>query len=583
VHDETLHTNPGLNSNFPIPDVPADDAWDKMNTLLDGTIPPTSVPPKNGGGNGMWWVYIFGLICLMGFVGWWFFAKEQHKNGSVAKNNSNQAGQVLPVNNDAGNQRKEMPVSGTDTAAFKNNTAPVTADSNMAATTSNATSNKYPVNTKNNKGAHLIEKITTKNITAQPTLLRAGNVAVLPSTSKPKVSKDTARNHVITAGVSHPSQQNNYNKIGSNRTLVANSKTYKRHNKTYFNILNNRQGGKNESSVADDKKVFLSDKATSVNKTTNGKDNRQKNATTIALKQRRLTDQRMASGKLPNDKNDNNNNSSLSIANRIKWKARQKIKITIHPPLPFDVSDSIAIAKAGKNNLQLTDNKVQDVVAAKQKNKKNAAKSSKDNLSKMITAGLQWNFNVPVNSGYYFTGATGKSQPWQLLLPSLWASKKAGIGRLMVSFTLLQQNLTGKKVLSSSTDTSYITISTSVIKTFGLGAGLQYNIAITPAFSVSAGFNYNTQSKALLVEDSVSVIQSVMATSSVNVANTPSNGPAYLKPSFITGKIEFAYTRAKFDVGINVQKPLTNLSSASNVNIKPVSAQVFFRWKIKRG
>lgn len=74
MHDKTLHTNPGLNSDFPIPDVPADDAWDSMKLLLDGTKPPTSAPPKNGVGNGMWWVYIFSLICLMGLVGWWFFS-----------------------------------------------------------------------------------------------------------------------------------------------------------------------------------------------------------------------------------------------------------------------------------------------------------------------------------------------------------------------------------------------------------------------------------------------------------------------------------------------------------------------------
>ncbi|MBC7424421.1 MAG: hypothetical protein H7334_13330, partial [Ferruginibacter sp.] len=402
--------------------------------------------------------------------------------------------------------------------------------------------------------------------------------------SKAKGSKGTAGNQLITAGVIHPSQQNNYNKTGSNGALVANSKTYKRHNKTYFKVLNNRLGGKNKSSVPDEKKVFLNDNATPVNKTTNGKDNRQKNTTTIALKQRRLTNQRMASGKLPGDKNDNNNNSSLSSANRIKRNATQKIKITIHPSLPFDVSDSIAIANAGKKDSLSTDTKVQEIVAAKQKNKKNAAKSNKDNLSKSITAGLQWNFNVPVNSGYYFTGTTGTAQLWQLLIPSVWASKKVGIGRLMVSFSLLPQNLTGKKVLSSSVDTvSYNTITTSLLKTFGLGAGLQYNIAITPAFSVGAGIYYNTQSKALLVADSVSNIPGVPVATSVSVANNPSNEPAYLKPSFITGKIEFAYTRAKFDVGINVQKPLTNLSSAATINIKPVAAQVFFRWKIKKG
>ncbi len=583
MHDETLHTNPGLNSNFPIPDVPADDAWNSMKLLLDSTMPPTSVPPKNGGGNGMWWGYIFGLTCLAGFVGWWFFAKEKTNNVSLAKNNSNLAGQVLPVNKGVRRQQKIMPVSGTDTTTFKNNTYPATADSNMAATTSNAPSNKYLVNNLNSKNAHKVEKITADNKVGKPTDLRAGATADGATINKVKGSKSTVGNQVITAGVSHPPQQNNNNKTGSNGALGVNSKTYKRHNKTYFKVLNNRLVGKNKSSVPDEKKVFLYDKATPVNKTTNGKDNRQKNTTTIALKQLRLTNQRMASGKLPGDKNDNNNNSSLSLANRIKRNVTQKIKITIHPSLPFDVSDSIANATAGKNNSLSNDNKVQEVVTAKQKNIKKAVKSSKDNLTKTITAGLQWNFNVPKNSGYYFTGTTGKVQLWQLLLPSLWASKKVGIGRLMVSFSLLQQNLTGKKVLSSSNDTSYKIISTSVIKTFGLGAGLQYNIAITPVFSVSAGFNYNTQSKALLVVDSVSNIPGVPVATSVNVTNNPKNEPAYLKPSFITGKIEFAYTRVKFDLGINVQKPLTNLSSAATINIKPVAVQVFFRWKIKRG
>lgn len=123
----------------------------------------------------------------------------------------------------------------------------------------------------------------------------------------------------------------------------------------------------------------------------------------------------------------------------------------------------------------------------------------------------------------------------------------------MVSFSVLQQSFTGKKELSSLVDTvNYFTKRTSVLKTFGLGAGLQYNGAITPTFTIGAGFNYNTQSKALLVIDSVSLIPGVPASRSVSVVNKPSDAPAYLKPSFITGKIELAYTNARFDVGINV-------------------------------
>lgn len=84
----------------------------------------------------------------------------------------------------------------------------------------------------------------------------------------------------------------------------------------------------------------------------------------------------MAFGKLPSHKNDNNNNNSLSSANSIKRDATQKIKITIHRSLPFDVSDSIAIATAGKNNSLSNDNKVQEVIAAKQKNKKTPQKAA---------------------------------------------------------------------------------------------------------------------------------------------------------------------------------------------------------------
>lgn len=105
-----------------------------------------------------------------------------------------------------------MPVSGTDTAAFKNNTAPVTADSNMAATTSNKPSNKYPVNTVNSKNAHKVEKIAAENKAGKPIDLRAVTRADAATIDKAKGSKGTAENQVITAGVSHPSQQNNNSK-----------------------------------------------------------------------------------------------------------------------------------------------------------------------------------------------------------------------------------------------------------------------------------------------------------------------------------------------------------------------------------
>ena len=90
------------------------------------------------------------------------------------------------------------------------------------------------------------------------------------------------------------------------------------------------------------------------------------------------------------------------------------------------------------------------------------------------------------------------------------------------------------------------------------------------------------QQKGFLTAGIVSLLPNVPDSSSSYVANKPYTGPAYIKPFFITGKIEFAYTRAKFDAGISLQVPITNLTSAPGVNIRPSAAQVFFRWKLKR-
>jgi hypothetical protein len=86
MYDENLHITPDPKKGFPQPDVPADEAWNKMAGLLDAEMPaspsdqaPPSKPPTKPSSGGLFvgslnfWGIIAGVVAVVGLLTWGIF------------------------------------------------------------------------------------------------------------------------------------------------------------------------------------------------------------------------------------------------------------------------------------------------------------------------------------------------------------------------------------------------------------------------------------------------------------------------------------------------------------------------------
>jgi hypothetical protein len=204
--------------------------------------------------------------------------------------------------------------------------------------------------------------------------------------------------------------------------------------------------------------------------------------------------------------------------------------------------------------------------------------------------GVQWNIALPLQgSKNYFTGTSGSSQPYILLVPDVWVSKQLGKKQeLLLLFSFSHQYATGDKQLAASTGRWTILDSTTVIKklslskTSGISLGLQYNYNIDKNWSIGTGINYNKLSSALLNEKITGVYTGTVLSSLDLVAKKNNSDWAYLNSSFFTGKLELSYYLGKIKIGSAVFVPLSNLSSAAGNTVRPVNGQLFLRWRFTK-
>ena len=220
---------------------------------------------------------------------------------------------------------------------------------------------------------------------------------------------------------------------------------------------------------------------------------------------------------------------------------------------------------------------------------KNSKQRGQHKLLNAYNAGFQWNVAIPLQkTSDYFTGSKNVSQPLQLLLPTLWISRKINENELMVSFNFSQQNFTGynfavgSRMQTSTIDSSTLIINTIVKKTFGFAAGIQYNYKLNKNLNLELGFKYNSQGGGAIL--STQTIEQ----STGNVLNDSSYTIAksllaqnQLKSSFISTQIGVVYNIKKVGVGLTFLLPLSNLA-ISPLSLKPVAAQLFIRWRIKK-
>lgn len=464
MHDENIHINPDLNKDFPNPDIPVDEAWNQMKSMLDAGMPTSSSGGKmKGGGNNFWAAKLI-LVVAAGALTWGIM----HVSDKSKIKNEDKPQVAL-----------ENKITISDSNTISSLSSDLSRDSinnlqkSKAGTNDNTPKNIVPAK-KTGNGS-----IIQTQLRSEPENTANSN----PVRSKNKVNSETL------SGITISSSKENADIGGINFPLIPNNQE----EAGETSIVKSAENGSTNSTVNDSSGI-----------TTN--------------------------------KNDNINPASSSFA----------------------AKDSVG-------------------------------KEVKINNANKIHAGFQWNIALPfTGTDQYFTGFNGKSQPYSCLIPGIWVSRSFGKHEILLQLYPYQQNFTGDKMLSSIIiqdslfqDSSIYRKTTNVCKTFGLGVGVQYNFEVNPSFIIGIGINYNNQNKALQKDKTEIQTSGILVSDSLYGIRKSSGDWNYLNHGFFSGKLEMAWRRKRFDAGANLQMPITNLSSSSAIIIKPVSGQVFFRWKIR--
>jgi len=203
--------------------------------------------------------------------------------------------------------------------------------------------------------------------------------------------------------------------------------------------------------------------------------------------------------------------------------------------------------------------------------------------------GLQWKSAIPLyGTKYYFTGANGGSQPYNVLIPGVWLSALFGDKHeLMLLVKPAEWYDYNKKVVGI--DSAYLgglrlVNYTTLVKTSNLYASLQYNYRINERWTVGAGIGYHFSGKDLVYQQTFATDTFLTISDTLYGAKSGNTiAGKYLASSFITGKAEVSYSFGLLSVGTTFLMPLTKpLTDKSMNKSHPLNVQIFVRWKFRR-
>ena len=216
-----------------------------------------------------------------------------------------------------------------------------------------------------------------------------------------------------------------------------------------------------------------------------------------------------------------------------------------------------------------------------------ASTSSRTGVTSFHT-GLLWNIPVPWQGfNSYFTWTNGHSQPYNLLIPGVWASLVFNDkSDLMVQFRPAQQFFTGQPILSDSTertsvrDSSFSKKTRRLIKTQGAYIALQYDYYVLQKLHVGLGLEYNWVGSALINYNKSKKINGALVYDSTTSISKSNPDWQYLKPSFVAAKMEIAYSIKRIEAGLVFILPLSDISSVAMDRVHLLNSLAFLRWTI---
>lgn len=198
--------------------------------------------------------------------------------------------------------------------------------------------------------------------------------------------------------------------------------------------------------------------------------------------------------------------------------------------------------------------------------------------------GLEWNAASSLrDTRYLLTGTDSVSRPYLLAVPGLWLNKGVGKNQSVTLSVLAYQPYFGgfKQIRRDSIPGNDSTLSyrqTKLVKAAGVNVSVQYNYHFSPLGVLSAGFGYSALRSALFREDFQNHASEVYSGPLVSVRKKEIG--EFIHTGLFTFKTGLTFTPGRFQLGVNVVIPLTDLS-LTQTSLRTLNGQVLLRYRIK--
>jgi outer membrane biosynthesis protein TonB len=210
-------------------------------------------------------------------------------------------------------------------------------------------------------------------------------------------------------------------------------------------------------------------------------------------------------------------------------------------------------------------------------------KTSETNRS--FHLGLEWALNSSLKStAYIATGADSIPRVARLLIPGIFATKNWSKSSITVSFLPYQsyfgENKLVRQIADSLNSDSIKTYSNALfIKAVGINFSAQYQYHVTRFFALNAGASYIIFTSALFRPQTQNWQGKLLDGQLTTLKKSTEISP-YVNPYLFTLKAGIALTPGRFQAGLNVILPLSNISKSSQFPVKTLNGHVYLRYLV---
>ncbi|CAG5070658.1 hypothetical protein DYBT9623_03203 [Dyadobacter sp. CECT 9623] len=211
------------------------------------------------------------------------------------------------------------------------------------------------------------------------------------------------------------------------------------------------------------------------------------------------------------------------------------------------------------------------------------SKTSETNRS--FHLGLEWALNSSLKStAYIATGADSIPRVARLLIPGIFATKNWSKSSITVSFLPYQSYFGGNKLVrqiadSLNSDSIKTYTNALFIKAVGMNFSAQYQYHVTQFFALNAGASYTIFTSALFRPQTQNWQGKLLDGQLTTLKKSTEISP-YINPYLFTLKAGIALTPGRFQAGLNVILPLSNISKSSQFPVKTLNGQVYLRYLV---